>query len=841
MKKSRRPPPVYDVSMRYGVQQDHAIPVNRGSATWNADWSLVVLASSSGSAGLWLALHYPLWPWAISAAFAAGCLVFWRYPASWLVVVPALLPLIGFAPWTGWITFEELDLLILAVATGGYARHSVARARLDSNASSRSARVRGTGTLAASIIVLFAISVVVALVRGLSDAGGFEFGWYQGYYDAMNSVRLAKAFFLALLVWPLLSTALREAPEVNTARWSLGMTLGLIGAALAAVWERGAFTGLLDFSSDYRTTALFWEMHVGGAALDGFLALTVPFGVRELVAAKTPWRWAVGAAAVLLAGYACLTTFSRGVYLAIPVGVAVLLWLQSTQRRGPRIDDLATPRRHGLIPGAILTAAFCLSAAWLFPTSGYRGLLALFGATAILLPLVGMLRGCALSHAVLGIGIGVALSGLAALGALWFAKGAYVAYGLSAVAAAGLAFWPAPGDRHEANATRVFGLASFVSVLASVCLVCWRWGGEGGLRAAVPVVAAVLAIALLSVGSKRAMWPDNMRWHGIALSSMLVVASVVAVFGGGAYMESRFSATSHDFDGRVRHWREAFQGLRTADDWLFGKGSGRFPASRLLVGADEARPGDYRLIESEGNPYVALAGGRQETDWGDMLRFSQRIPVPVGRVTVDLDIRSERAAVLHLEVCEKHLLYGAGCQGKDVEVAARPGQWQATSTVLNGDALSGGAWYAPRLTVFALGIASQGGRFDVDNLVLKDALGRELIANGDFSHGLTRWFFTSDRSHLPWHVKNLFLHVLFEQGAVAVALLSILIAGSLWRLTAGHARGHPIAPPAAAALIGFALVGLFDSLLDVPRIAFLFYVLLLSGLAVRTPPPRASR
>jgi len=104
------------------------------------------------------------------------------------------------------------------------------------------------------------------------------------------------------------------------------MALGLIGAALAAVWERGAFTGLLDFSSDYRTTALFWEMHVGGAALDGFLALTVPFGVRELVAAKTPWRWFVGAAAVMLAVYACLTTFSRGVYLAVPlvVGAAAL-------------------------------------------------------------------------------------------------------------------------------------------------------------------------------------------------------------------------------------------------------------------------------------------------------------------------------------------------------------------------------------------------------------------------------------------------------------------------------------------------------------------------------------
>src|SRR5678816_902625 len=158
---SRHAPPVYDGSMRYGVQQDHAIPVNRGSATRNADWPLVVLASSSGLTGLWLALHYPLGPWAMTTAFAAGCLVFWRYPASWLVVVPALLPLIGFAPWTGWITFEEIDLLILAVATGGYARHSVSRARLSGSVVARTATLRGTGTLAASIVVVFAVSVVV--------------------------------------------------------------------------------------------------------------------------------------------------------------------------------------------------------------------------------------------------------------------------------------------------------------------------------------------------------------------------------------------------------------------------------------------------------------------------------------------------------------------------------------------------------------------------------------------------------------------------------------------------------------------------------------------------------
>ena len=821
--------------MRYGVQHDRAVPVTRGSGTRNADWSLVVLALASGLAGLWLALHYPVWPWAMSAAFAVACAAFWRYPAPWPVVLPAVLPLIGFAPWTGWITFEELDLLILAVATGGFARLSVARARPHDGTSLGTPSIRGTGVLAAFVVVLFAISVGVSLTRGLEDAGGFDFGWYQGYYSAMNSVRLAKPFFLALLVFPLLGAALRETSPVASARWSLGLTLGLMGAALATVWERHAFTSLLNFSSDYRTTALFWEMHVGGAALDGFLALTVPFAVRELLTAKTAWRWAAAAAAAVLAGYACLTTFSRGVYLAVPVGLAVLLWLHSVQKRRMRSKTVMARQGLGLLPGALLVTAFCASAAWLFPSSGYRGLLALFGATAMLLSLAGMLRDSTPARVVLGVGLGVVLSGLAALVAVWFAKGAYVAYALAATAAVCLAYRHfRRADLRGTEGTNVLALASFVALLACLCLVCWRWGGEEGLRSAVPVVAALLAIALFAVGRHRVIWPDDLRWHGIALSAMLVGASVVAVFSGGAYVGVRFSTASQDLEGRMHHWRQAFQALKTWDDWLFGKGSGRFPASQLLVGADEARPGDYRWIDDTRNPYLVLAGGKQESGWGDMLRFSQRVPVPAGPVTLGFDIRTESAVSLHVEVCEKHLLYNAGCLFTNLSVAARPGQWQAASAVLKGEPLSGGARHAPRLTAFSLGITSPSARVDLDNLVLKDAHGRELLANGDFSHGLAQWFFTSDRSHLPWHVKNLFLHVLYESGAVALVLLGVLLAGSLWRLVAGHARDHPLAPATAAALVGFALVGAFDSLIDVPRIAFLFYLLLLLGLSMRT-------
>jgi hypothetical protein len=795
---------------------------------------MLVLAAFSGATGLWLASHYPAMPWAVSTVFVLGCITFWAYPTAWLVVVPALLPVFGFALWTGWITFEELDLLVLAVAAGGYVRRGIVRQRHDV-ALDRPAPADGAAALLRCVVALYATVLMVSMWRGFDDAGGFRFGWYQGYYDPLNSLRLAKPFLLALLVWPLFSLAIRAMPLVYQARWSLGLALGLIGAALATVWERDAFTSLLDFSSDYRTTALFWEMHVGGAALDGFLALTVPFAVRELAAAKTAWRWAIGALAVLLAGYACLTTFSRGVYLAIPVGLVAVLWLQAAQKRRFATKALTANRGHGLVAGGLLVTGFVLSAAWLFPTSGYRGLMAFFGAIAMLLPLVGMLRQSTPGNAVLGLGMGVGLSSVATLLALSFAKGAYVAYAVSIAACAGAVFWPFSGAaRNRSNLSVILAFACFVSVLACLCLVCWRWAGEAGMGSALVIVTVMLAIALSSAGSKRTPWPDGARWQGIALSLMLVGGCAVAVLSGGAYMGFRFSTSSQDLQGRMRHWQAALESMKTPSDWLLGKGLGRFPASQLLVGTDQAHPGDHRLIQQEGSSYLVLASGKQGPDGGDMLRVSQRLSAPEGSVTVEFNVRAEAAVPLHFEVCEKHLLYSVRCISADAAVVARPGQWQALSVTLKGEPLSGGAWYAPRLIVFSLGIDSPSAvRADLDNLALRDAHGSNLLANGDFSQGLARWFFTSDHSHLPWHVKNLFLHVLFEQGAVSVVLLSVLIAGALWRLIAGNARNLALAPATAAALIGFVLVGTFDSLVDVPRVAFLFYVLLLSGVAMR--------
>jgi hypothetical protein len=99
-------------------------------------------------------------------------------------------------------------------------------------------------------------------------------------------------------------------------------------------------------------------MHVGGAALDACLALTAPFALVALLAARSRAEWALGAAALGLGAYATLATFSRADYVAIPLGLALTGLLQALQRRHAgggdrivramrRIGHFTSPRRCG--------------------------------------------------------------------------------------------------------------------------------------------------------------------------------------------------------------------------------------------------------------------------------------------------------------------------------------------------------------------------------------------------------------------------------------------------------------------------------------------------------------
>ncbi|MBC7939945.1 MAG: hypothetical protein H7Z19_09320 [Chitinophagaceae bacterium] len=313
---------------------------------------------------------------------------------------------------------------------------------------------------------------------------------------------------------------------------------------------------------------------------------------------------------------------------------------------------------------------------------------------------------------------------------------------------------------------------------------------------------------------------------------------LVGAFGGGDYISQRLGTGQRDIDVRIAHWQRALSWLNGPWEGAFGKGLGRYPSTHLLAATATEPPGDYRLIGSDDDRRLVLSGGRHDIDWGQVLRVSQRIAPPGGQATLTLRARADRSVGLHVEVCEKNLLYHGACMFNNVEVPAGAGLWREISVPLSGGPVTGGGLWLPRPVVFSVGVLTRGSRLEIDDLELRDAGGRSLVQNGRFDEGMRAWYFTSDHHHMPWHLKSLPIHVLFDQGWAGALLLAALTLGALWRLAGGSARHHALAPVLSGSIVAFLIVGLIDSLLDMPRLSWLFYFLLLVAL---TLPGRVGR
>jgi O-Antigen ligase len=296
---------------------------------------------AAAAAGLLLASHHPLWPGLLSALFCVWFLVsYWR-PGMWLAVLPATLPLLNFSPWTGWLVFDEFDLAVLSTVAAEFARLAWQREPLRRAPSGETLPCAGPYR-ATPIVLGLACVGLVNLSRGLGDAGAWSFGLFQGYADPLNSARIFKPVFHILLLLPLLKQAFGSTEHTRLALERLvnGMLFGLFVVTLAVLWDRAAHPGLLDFASPYRTVALFWEMHVGGAAIDAYLALAIPFVGWRLYSTRTPLQWGATAVLALLTEYVCLTTFSRGVYLAVITSLGLLGLLLRRQSFGRPPDEI---------------------------------------------------------------------------------------------------------------------------------------------------------------------------------------------------------------------------------------------------------------------------------------------------------------------------------------------------------------------------------------------------------------------------------------------------------------------------------------------------------------------
>ena len=763
-----------------------------------------------GSLGLALVLagSHALAPWGAPALLVLWAALVWRWPAAWLIGLPALLPVANLSPWTGALMFDEFDLLVLGAVAGGYARLLLAAsgAALVPSAAAFSGMARvALGALT--------VSTLISLAIGLARAGPLDFGLYQHYAGWLNPLRVAKSLLLALLLLPLMQVEFTRSPAGAMRLFTSGICCGLALACGGVLWERAAFPGLFDFSRFYRVTALFWEMHLGGAALDFYLALTVPFALALLIDARSR-RWAWLAAVLLaLAAYACVATYSRGLYLAIGVAVVVMLALRLSTP-APVVTRLRGSWVRGLVWLLLALVALLLA----FCAQAYAG-----GLTILVLAGTAMPIG---TRGAFGcgrppwkwIGLGLCMGSVAVLVASALAVGAWThLLALGVLLVLGVVSAGAPGRAQNLPAL-LFGWFS-AAVIAAL-------GGADGaaLRDAFCAVALVWLALACNVSTRWTLWPAAVQGQRAFTLAIALLVEVAALASGESYLTRRIELADRDFSARLAHWQAGVEMLQTPFDWLFGRGIGRFPAEFPLPPRQVEVPGGYSIIATDGHRFARVFGPRSIGKLGGVFTMSQRItPSPGAGYRVSLDVRSAGAAELFIRICERHLIYEADCAGRRLPVAA--GAWHRVEVDVDGTRLAGGPWYAPRLAFFSVG-AGAGQVIEVDNLAVRAGNGASQLVNGGFEAAGARWFPIGRYYYFPWHIDNMYLEALVGQGLAGLLPLLALLAMGLSGLRMHGGRAHARGPALAGAMVGGLVVGLLGSAQNSPRVMLLFWLLL---------------
>jgi len=289
---------------------------------------------------------YPLAPWALGIELVVYAAALWRWPGVWLAVVPAVLPALDFTPWTGWTQIDEADLFVL-----------VTLATLALRAPPRRADFRLEG-FAAMAVVLTSISYLVSGALGLTLPGP-EGGSDNVYLRPDNALRLAKGFFIALALLPFLRARMRTHGDAIV--WlGAGIATGLALVAAAVLVERALFTGIFDFTTDYRVVGTFSGMNIGGGYLGAYLAMTLPFLLVFMLRPRPLLLLAMFGIAIG-AGYSLVVTFARTAYAAALLSMltAGLGWaFAGRHRRMGTIQALAFPALVLMLVGGIVIGAF---------------------------------------------------------------------------------------------------------------------------------------------------------------------------------------------------------------------------------------------------------------------------------------------------------------------------------------------------------------------------------------------------------------------------------------------------------------------------------------------------
>lgn len=371
------------------------------------------------------------------------------------------------------------------------------------------------------------------------------------------------------------------------------------------------------------------------------------------------------------------------------------------------------------------------------------------------------------------------------------------------------------------TAHRALRLTCFLLLLATTYALMVTFSRNGFAAFAV----AVSVVLLTEMMNTKRMVRGSIIFMCMT-GAMCLVAVPIFV---GDFAQSRMATVNADLGVRQSHWEDAVSmrdsGWSTS---MFGMGIGRFPETSYWRSLLNPRSGTYRLEAEAKNPYLRLSAG-------DSIYVEQWVSIESGKKYVlKLDVRSTRPDVkITVPICEKWMLTAYNCIWQSFNLGKEFGFWRSLRAEVSAKDIAISPWYSQRTTKLSLYYAVPQSTVDIDNVRLESESGENLIRNGDFTQGLDHWFFATD-SHLQWHVKSLFVGVLFDQGWFGLVAMCAFFLLALARAAKDALKGD--AGAGLAALCSFLVVGLFDTLIDSPR--FLFLLLLLTIIAAARPALR---
>lgn len=294
----------------------------------------IVMFALLALVGYWAAT-FPAQPMLLSLLLLMFAATIWFRPALLVAIIPATLPILDLAPWSGRFFFDEFDLLVLIGLVIGYIRVGpIAR------------KNQCADTLFLFVSSLLIISFTIGAIRGLIPWQMPDANTFSNYYSPYNALRIAKGGLWAFLLYGLFGRIASSGCNVPRL-FAVGIMTGVAGTVLVIVWERFTFPGLYNFSDIYRVTGPFSQMHVGGADIEAYLAIGAPFLVMLFFAKVSVWVRIACISLLLAATYSVMVTFSRvgyaGFGVAFTLAVIAVIMNKSADRPSTLFKRVAAP------------------------------------------------------------------------------------------------------------------------------------------------------------------------------------------------------------------------------------------------------------------------------------------------------------------------------------------------------------------------------------------------------------------------------------------------------------------------------------------------------------------